>query len=337
MTRLFLMICVGCLVAATAAEAQVPIFSPPPAPLCLGDGTGGPRVEVVYARASDRLDRYAQVHDDLVEALAEADGIFNDSARRSGGSRRIRFLHGADCLPVIRNVVLGPPDDDGYAAMVGALLTRGFYDADRKYLVFLDAPAGGVCGHGTTEDDDQPGVDNLNDDGRSFAVTYNNCWVRGAAGQISAHELMHTLGAVQQTAPHGTSGEHCTDGLDLMCRDDGTGKPVDETACPDEASRHLFDCKHDDYFSARATGWLASHWNTANSRFLYDGAGCDASRIRMARLDAEAQRLREGGIPVPGRSPSIIAFERTTTLHLMRTAGCKPLSILPAGFATWRP
>ena len=43
------------------------------------------------------------------------------------------------------------------------------------------------------------------------------CWV----DTVAAHELLHTLGAVQASAPNATDYGHCTDEWDVMCYRDG--------------------------------------------------------------------------------------------------------------------
>ena len=49
-------------------------------------------------------------------------------------------------------------------------------------------------------------------------MVWSNCWT----GLVTAHELTHTMGAVQPTAPHKTDKGHCWDGQDDMCYADGS-------------------------------------------------------------------------------------------------------------------
>ena len=117
-----------------------------------------------------------------------------------------------------------------------------------------------------------------------MARTDRNCWGKlgpiggtNAGVSVEAHELGHTFGAVQNTAPHSTftgqagTGGHCHDEYDAMCYDDdgvATTKPLTYTCNVLHAP--LLDCGHDDYFhTAPAAGtYLATRWNTAKSRFL---------------------------------------------------------------------
>jgi hypothetical protein len=106
------------------------------------------------------------------------------------------------------------------------------------------------------------------------------CWGLSSTTPVEAHEIMHTLGGVQDTSPHSTgqfpspAGGHCTDDYDVMCYDDDGSGPVTMSFPCVSTHERRFDCNHDDYFhtSPPAGSYLATHWNTANSAFL-DGSG----------------------------------------------------------------
>jgi hypothetical protein len=93
---------------------------------------------------------------------------------------------------------------------------------------------------------------------------------------IALHEISHTLGAVQRSAPHHSTNWHCLDEWDILCYDDdGSGGLSTYVACSTPASQ-IWDCNRDDYFSpSPAPGsYLATHWNLYNSPFMCAAASC---------------------------------------------------------------
>jgi hypothetical protein len=231
--------------------------------MCDGDGVTGNRVQVIYARASNVPDRYATYLPSFQQWIAGVDAIFNESAAQTGGSRHVRFVHDANCTPVILNVTLSPSGDDNFANTINELEAMGYSRGDRKYLIFMDARV--YCGIGLIAYDDQPGSYNANNYGDTFGRIDAGCW----SDVIPAHELMHQLGGVQMTAPHSSKDWHCYDGWDDMCRPTN-GTPL-QVLCTYPGAGNLFDCNHDDYYSTNppAGSYLAAHWNAADSIFLF--------------------------------------------------------------------
>jgi hypothetical protein len=88
---------------------------------------------------------------------------------------------------------------------------------------------------------------------------------------VEAHELLHNLGGVMSTAPHGTRAGHCWDEADTMCYADGGGFAMQQICSPQR--EYLLDCNNDDYFSTYPDpgSYLDGHWNAADSRFLIGG------------------------------------------------------------------
>jgi hypothetical protein len=169
----------------------------------------------------------------------------------------------------VRHEVLTASGDDNFSNTMTELRARGYNRTDRRYMVWMDANV--LCGIGQIYRDSQSGQTNANNGSyTAFGRTDAGCW-----GYGEGHELMHNLGGVQTDAPHATAGFHCYDESDEMCYDDdGSGPVVMQSICAGRDGR-LFDCNHDDYFLAGtpATGtYLATHWNTYNSRFLLRGA-----------------------------------------------------------------
>ncbi|MEA2828019.1 MAG: hypothetical protein QOG43_2458 [Actinomycetota bacterium] len=242
-----------------------------PAMACYGDGTSGYRVQVIFARSSDVPDRFAALQSSLGQWSAAADTVVSASAAETGGVRHIRFVTGPGCALSIARVTLSPAGDDDFGTMINELVAQGYDRTDRKYLVYVDANV--YCGIGERYDDDRaiatPGVNYSNgnvDVPGTVARVDNGCW--GRPDSVEAHELMHNLGGVQDSAPHHTPNAHCTDDYDRMCYPDAVGV-IMTYPCP-AAHENRFDCNHDDYFSTLTppVGYLATHWNTANSAFL---------------------------------------------------------------------
>jgi hypothetical protein len=244
------------------ATAQVPI--------CSGDGVSGKRTQVIYARSSDRPDRYAAFLPSFRAWAAQASQIYQDSAAETGGNRHIRFVHSPfrGCAISVANVVMPTWGDDSFGNTINALSAAGFNRVDRKYMIFADANV--YCGIGNIIGDDTPGAANLNNGGPSYGRTDAGCW----NGATAAHEHQHNIGGVQLSAPHTSAGWHCVDEWDLMCYSDTPNFPIMQFLCPWTSHSDLFDCNHDDYYntSAPAGSYLATHWNSANSQYLVPGA-----------------------------------------------------------------
>lgn len=229
---------------------------------CIGDGTSGPRVQAIYARAADVPDRFATVAPYLRSFAAGADLSIDQSARATGGGRRVRFATDAGCQLDIRPVTLSTTGDDTVRNTIAELRAAGYDRSDRKYLVWVDA-AVGICGVAQLYLDDRPTPDNANNRGPMFGRVDAPCW-----GYAETHELLHTLGAVQGSAPNATTAGHCTDEHDVMCYEDAS-TTVLSVVCPDAPDTHV-DCNADDYLHVTPpTGsYLAAHWNVANSSWL---------------------------------------------------------------------
>lgn len=234
---------------------------------CDGDGVSGPRTQVIYARASNVPDRFQTYLTSFQQWAAEINTIYQASAAETGGSRLVRYVHDANCKPIIFNVVLSPAGDDDFGRMVDELQAQGYNREDRKYIVFVDAHV--YCGLGGIWGNDQSDFANPNNFGPSYARVDAGCW----GGEVAAHEHMHTLGGVQLSAPHSSGGFHCIDEYDMMCYSDYPNHPQMQYPCLEPGHETLFDCNHNDYFSTNppAKSYLATYWNAANSQYLVGG------------------------------------------------------------------
>ena len=253
------------VVAATADRTDVVTAAAATSVACIDDGDSGARVQLVYARAADVRGRYSAVVPLIRQYAKDADDIINTSAGRVGDGRRIRFVTNAECEPKVVNATLTNSGDDSFAKTITELKNQGLTSPDRKYLVFVDA-AVGICGLGEVYLDDRAAQDNPNNSGRPmFARVDTACWQHAAA-----HELLHTLGAVQKTAPNSSGTGHCTDEVDVMCYRD-TATTTTRQVCSRVGQ---VDCNNDDYFhpNPKSASYLATKWNVANSRFLTSGS-----------------------------------------------------------------
>ena len=236
---------------------------------CYGDGESGPRVQAIYAYPADKPDRYTEVAPNIAVWAAQMDQVFDDSAQQTGGIRHVRFVTDANCNLVILKVQMTSTGDDTFGNTMTELRSMGYDNPDRRYLVWMDSTV--LCGIAGYYIDDQPGSANANDGNMpgSVARVDSGCWGLADEGQsVEAHELLHTLGGVQPTAPNATPLGHCTDGADRMCYDDGSGLQQ-RTVCPAQNQAFL-DCQHNDYYSTNppAGSYLATHWDAADSAFL---------------------------------------------------------------------
>lgn len=242
---------------------------------CVGDGSDGNRVEVLYVIPPGNTFATEANVDRLIRTTVQnADAIFNASAAETGGVRHVRWLMDSSCNLVVHTVTVSATGYSTFAGTVTELAAKGYDRADRKYLVLMqvaDFQTSPICSIATTlrSDTASPST-NLNNTSTGYARLDNggntHCW----GGSVAAHELMHTLGGVQPGAPHGTTYHHCRDEYDRMCENDGSG-PAPAVVCADPAHENRFDCNHDDYFTTATPpvgSYLATHWNTADSAWL---------------------------------------------------------------------
>ncbi len=245
---------------------------------CLGDGRSGQRVEVLYVHGSNRGAASSTLRSDIRGWIEQVEWTVHESARRHGGDRRVRWSTDGCAIRVTSQRVSNGALSD-FSTMIGELRSAGHDRADRTYLLFVDATT--YCGIATAPRDDRA-TNNRADRTAGYARVDRTCWDAGDEGyhSIAAHELVHTLGAVQSSAPNATPGAHCTDEHDLLCYADGTGGAM-RTVCRDSDSRtsgagdafdRLLDCRGDDYFNPRprSGSYLDTHWNTADSARLHD-------------------------------------------------------------------
>ncbi|WP_432830323.1 ricin-type beta-trefoil lectin domain protein [Dactylosporangium sp. CA-092794] len=240
--------------------------------VCDGDGQSGNRVQVLYIHGSGNADRYSQYLASIRTWTSGVDDIYSASAAQTGGVRHIRFVTDSSCQIAVTDVSIANSALSDFGNSVNAIKSLGYNRTDRKYLMYVDATA--LCGVAYVTLDDQPGQNNANNSGASYSRVDSGCWAAGPA----AHELTHAMGAVMSSSPNHTAYGHCTDDYDIMCYNDGPGTVL-RVVCADQAQDNRLDCNKDDYFNTNppAGSYLATHWNTANNRFLLTGGGSGGS------------------------------------------------------------
>ncbi|MEA2472140.1 MAG: hypothetical protein QOE06_55 [Thermoleophilaceae bacterium] len=250
----------------------------------------GARVKVVYAHAQDEPDRF-DAYRDLIQA--DIGTLANWVASSAGGTRTIRFDTGTSCgadyvdiasiqLPRTRAAYVGSASraslliSDVRNAMAGMTGTR-------NYLVYADDlyADDNVLGTGQMPIDDTHGGRNASNSGGASAMVWGDGGADFVPERLTTilHEVSHTLGAVQDSAPHSTQAGHCYEDYDVMCYDDGgpyfnSGSVVNR--CAPSSPVLPYECGGDDYFnpSPAAGSYLATHWNLYDSAFMCPVVSC---------------------------------------------------------------
>ncbi len=229
---------------------------------CYGTGQDGYRVRMIYVYPAGGTNRRNSLRPAFESIARRLNAVSYYSGIESGQRRMVRFATDSNCvLSISQRSITG--DINNFDNVTDQLYNSGFTAKSRKYLVMVDG--GTQCGAGDKWNDSRPSAAlNRNNGGEgagpSFAVTWKPCW-----NYAEPHELMHTFGGVQKDAPYATLYGHCTDQNDVMCYADGDGKAM-RAICTSSTAIWRFDCNRNSYFDAYgATGYLSTHWNTANS------------------------------------------------------------------------
>ena len=235
---------------------------------CIGNGQDGPRVQVVYVYGNNAPNRLSSLLPTFRRLTSEMDAILNQSAQKTGGSMRLRFVTNASCQVEISAESVQAGNLSSFGGVISELKPRGYGALNRKYLLLVDTNA--FCGIGSFQHDDTAGT-TTHDTTLGYARVDTPCWDAGTM----LHELSHTLGAVQYSAPHTSKGAHCIDEWDVMCYSDSPYHPKMQIICDDGRQDFRLDCGNDDYFAANPQpgSYLATHWNMARSVFFADGSG----------------------------------------------------------------
>jgi hypothetical protein len=278
------------------------------APSAAGDA---PHIKVIYAYASDVGDRFGLFGSAIQQYTKAAAAKVALSSNKT-----LRLDRGSSCGDAfldIQTVALGHP--------VASYATRSVLDdiqsrlPDRpgvNYLVFVDFALPVLsAAAGSWAQDDSPWATNaanvpahsryayLEGGGADF---FGSEQLASQYADQVLHEVMHTLGAVQPSAPHFSGGAHCYEIYDVMCYTpkDGTAdgflRNCEIIGAAPNPGKPL-DCGNDDYFNpAPAPGsYLAGHWNLYDSGFLCTLTRCDRSpaapAARLAVVAGDGQSV----------------------------------------------
>jgi len=254
---------------------------------CYGDGTTGPRIQMIYGYYDGLPNRaktvVAQVRTQMaprMQAVINAQGLGRDLGLRFAWTKGC----GAIDVKVIKfprsvQFATDPMDPAGQIGRAADYLASiGMDRTDRKYQILWDGYNGGACGIGEIRPIDPVTsipVSPLNDGiptvgGRTpvdagelgfivgkYSMIFNHaggkngpsCFDNGMSSvRTQLHELFHTLGAVQLDAPNADKG-HCLDAPSVMCSGgvEGYGLGISIPAC-EKVLVETLDCGMDDYW-----------------------------------------------------------------------------------------
>lgn len=237
-------------------------------PACAADPVNGHFGIIIYARAHDDVDRFAEMEPQIRDTFRDINGHLYDNAMLFGRERDF-IMHCTGGEFTIRNEVL-PTNmaDAGFDTIVSDLQDLGYDSFREKYWIWYDDTGACTCGGlGHIWGDERLTLENRNNGaaagGTMYGVTFGYLGIR-----VMMHENGHNLGAVQLGSPNASGGWHCNDGEDIMCYDDGgSTSNYDPNVCATED----FDCGHDDYFHPNPDPgqWLATHWNLGSDLMRY--------------------------------------------------------------------
>ena len=263
----------------TAADVEVASHGqslgpgdPERAPVC---ASGDYYQQVLYAYRNgspNRLVTEPTLEGQLQASIRRMNAVLNEEALASGGvTADYRVL--CDAGGEIRiDAFQTPPNATSLTSVTNAAKAAGYDDPDVDYTIFFDYDDPNYCGVGHYSKDESLSVDNVNNRGGDYGMTYDGCWL----GATPMHENGHNEGAVQYNAPFSSgTGAHCWDENDVMCYADG-GDLIPPSGLLNRCTDYLhFDCGYDTYFDAspESCEYLASHWNMGSrlNRFIEFG------------------------------------------------------------------
>jgi hypothetical protein len=273
MKRILVCLVAVALCAAVAQAATAPPVNwcgPGPSSTDLPDALGGKQIHVIYATPSNSPDRFTEISTGIATDLTAVDSWW----RWQDPTRTLRFdLANFGCSGLgaldISDVKLA--QDSSYFDSSGTrlsrvrddLVTAGFRDDNKKYLVYYDQAqpmSGDACGTSTAVGQ-EGGVRGYA--GIWLAPNLEGTPQTGGCGNIenpdnrggytaltAAHELIHDLGALDTSPgpPHRCPGDPlhpCDNKTDILSQA-GVSYWLDDT---------VLDFGHDDYYAHSGTWW----------------------------------------------------------------------------------
>ncbi len=254
--------------------------------------------QVLYGHPATKPSNKTQLADRIRSAVRKMNGIVHERGLQTSNNN-VRLDYEVRCTASGGIDIEEFKDRDGsgssdsFASVVQAAKSAGFDRTNVKYLIFWDSVVRNsrgdpICGQGELRYDSSRSVQNANNHGTNPYLTFGGSQATTGvqaeygvmykyddnhacfSGYTASHESGHTMGAVQQDAPHSTGAGHCFDESDRLCYDDGGPRGAREDLIfPCAVER--WDCGADDYFDAGASsGYLGSHWNLGweQNRFL---------------------------------------------------------------------
>jgi hypothetical protein len=308
---------------------------PAPAPRaipCKGDGTSGNRIRFLYGYVQGSRNRLGTLAPRLRTAILQANAVFHNSGRSSGGARDLRAYTDRSCRPVITAVAIPASALRSTGGPFDVLRKKGYWQDDRKYVLLMDTAR--ICGWGTFFADDGKSIGNANNGGHTYARIDSGCW---QGGTVIAHEITHMLGGVQKSAPHSNGNGHCRDEHDLMCYNEA-GRLRTSIRCPGASGEATLDCGKDDYFNGRPRSgtYLARHWNTADSSFLYGGGPARPALPASPDVRAVYRGARNVSVTWKPRTGRVTAYRVYRNNTLLKTVKPGARSYTDAGFRPGR-
>jgi hypothetical protein len=291
------------------------------------DPTQHTHVELYYAHFSDQPDNYASHVADIQQMFRDVDANYlnYDSTTYFGIGVHMYVECDGSLNPVVHDIVLSSPlGNSNFSSIVTDMSNQGHNSNLAHYWIWTDGnplAAYGYAGQSTIEQDDSASGANLINGSYEYSINYGFAG-SGSGAQVFAHENGHAMGAVQLSAPHSTGRWHCTDGLDVMCYNDGgpNGSQYASTTCGAAPNGTLFfDCGFNDYFNPgpAAGSYLDTHWNLASPNNHWVSMQVAASNTALGLSTASpvysqpetlTATVHGPGAPQPGTPTGTVTF-----------------------------